>query len=71
MLAHPFQKLVQQIGQPVITTSVNYTGQTPISHPDEIENPDKLIDIVLDAGKAPNQKSSLLVHYTTKELIER
>jgi tRNA threonylcarbamoyl adenosine modification protein (Sua5/YciO/YrdC/YwlC family) len=57
----PLLQLIEKIGVPLISTSVNCSGQSPLNDPDQIavEFPD--IDLLLDNGVLPLSKGSSVV----------
>lgn len=58
--SHPFgPNLVQKLGFPVTTTSVNRSGETPLNNPDEIsEKFENEIDLLVDGGTLPPSHGS-------------
>ena len=56
-----FTKVIQDLKVPVVTTSVNLSGQSPANSINEIDNKifDK-VDIVIDAGKLSGKPSILI-----------
>ena len=56
------QELLTKVGQPIISTSVNYTGQPPMTSIEEIikEFEDK-VDLIVDAGKLPPSLPSTII----------
>jgi len=65
-------KLIKEIGLPIITTSVNRSGEKPInsfnSILDFIEESklEKSVDIIIDGGILPNSKGSTIIDLTNK-----
>ena len=58
---HPFTKIIQKAGIPFITTSVNQSGDQPISDIKKI--PEKIaqqVDIIIDAGLLNNRPSTVI-----------
>ncbi len=56
------QKLLAEIGRPIISTSVNCSGQSPITSIEEIirEFEDK-VDLIVDAGQLPKSLPSTII----------
>ncbi len=59
--AHPFTKLLQSTGKPIITTSVNLAGKLPANSIEEIppQIKDK-VKFIIDAGKLSGKPSTLI-----------
>jgi L-threonylcarbamoyladenylate synthase len=60
---HPFTSAAfQQKLQPVISTSVNRSGEPPLQDPNEISSQfDKQIDLLVDAGPLPASNGSTVI----------
>lgn len=58
--AHPFgPTLVERLGFPITTTSVNRVGKTPLNNPDQIQEQFGTdIDLLIDGGPLPESKGS-------------
>lgn len=56
------QDILKAVGQPIISTSVNYSGQSPMTSIEEIikEFEDK-VDLIVDAGELPPSMPSTIV----------
>ena len=56
------QDLLTKIGRPIISTSVNYSGQKPLTSIEEIikEFEDK-VDLIVDAGELPRSLPSTII----------
>lgn len=56
------QNLLTKIGRPIISTSVNYSGQSPMTSIEEIikEFEDK-VDLIVDAGELPKSMPSTII----------
>ena len=56
------QNLLTTLGQPIISTSVNYSGQSPMTSIEEIikEFEDK-VDLIVDAGPLPKSLPSTII----------
>jgi len=53
--------LVQELGNPLLSTSANLTGENVVADPDEIEHLfGKLVDMILECGVLPNMPSSVI-----------
>ncbi|MBU2104852.1 MAG: threonylcarbamoyl-AMP synthase [Nanoarchaeota archaeon] len=67
--AHPFTKILQKTGKPIITTSVNFAGER---HANNINGINKEIldnvDLVIDAGMLPGKPSTII---NGNEVIKR
>ena len=66
---HPFTKLLQKTKKPIITTSVNLSGEKPANSIKEINK--KIlnkVDFIIDAGKLSGNPSTII---KGKEKIER
>lgn len=58
---HPFSKIIQESKTPFITTSVNKTGEIPVTNPKKIpKNTLKQIDIIIDDGKLESKPSTVI-----------
>ena len=68
------QNLLAETGQPIISTSVNYSGQTPLTSIEEIikEFEDK-VDLIVDAGTLPPSLPSTIIDLsgTTPRLVRQ
>lgn len=54
-------ELVKQLGNPIITTSVNISTQEPYTDPEDIiKNADPRIDLFIDSGILDNEPSSVI-----------
>ena len=65
----PLQPFIQRAYRgsalPVVTTSINHTGHTPLTDPREIEETfGDQIDLLIDAGPLPPSKGSTIVDAT-------
>ena len=71
LIKHPIQKFVQQLQQPLVSTSVNTTGNNNCTHIDDID-PTILphIDYIIDNGPLTGQPS-VMVNLVTGEIIKR
>ena len=60
------QDILKKVGQPIISTSVNYSGQSPITSIEEIikEFEDK-VDLIVDAGQLPPSLPSTIIDLST------
>lgn len=60
--AHPFgPRLVEDLGAPVTTTSVNYFGEQPLNDPDLIEKRfGREVDLLVDDGPLPPSSGSTI-----------
>ena len=59
---HPFTKKIQKTGTPFITTSVNLSGEKPVTKISEI--PEQIlnkVDIIIDKGKLSGRPSTLIM----------
>ncbi|MBO7516421.1 MAG: Sua5/YciO/YrdC/YwlC family protein, partial [Spirochaetia bacterium] len=56
------QELLEKVGEPVISTSVNYSGEQPMTSIEEIikEFEDK-VDLIVDAGVLPKSLPSTII----------
>ena len=60
--------LCAKLGFPITTTSINRTGQPPLSDPNLIkEQFDSEIDLIIDAGIIPNGKASTIYKLTNSK----
>tara|TARA_Y100001936_G_scaffold57414_1_gene56461 strand:+ start:3114 stop:3710 length:597 start_codon:yes stop_codon:yes gene_type:complete len=60
--------LCAKLGFPITTTSINRTGQPPLSDPKLIkEQFDSEIDLIIDAGIIPNGKASTIYKLTNSK----
>jgi len=58
---HPFIKIIQKAKTPFVSTSVNVSGQPPITNVNEIPKKiAKQVDIIIDAGPLPNNPSTII-----------
>ncbi|MBT6995166.1 threonylcarbamoyl-AMP synthase [Candidatus Woesearchaeota archaeon] len=58
---HAFSRLVQRAGVPFITTSVNFSGKSPVREVSKISrNILKKVDFVIDDGFLHNQPSTII-----------
>ncbi|MBM3200338.1 threonylcarbamoyl-AMP synthase [Candidatus Woesearchaeota archaeon] len=58
---HPFTKMIQKAGKPFIATSVNLSGEKPITEISEV--PKRILnqtDIIIDAGKLDGKPSTII-----------
>ena len=56
------QELLTQVGQPLISTSVNYSGQPPMTSIEEIiEEFEAKVDLIVDAGPLPPSLPSTII----------
>ncbi len=55
------QKLIEEIGTPLITTSVNRSGEPALTDPDSIAKQFPSIHLLIDAGNRVNQPPSTLL----------
>ncbi len=68
-LNHPFQKFVNKLNLPFITTSANISWEPPITHPKQLNQKiKKEIDYIIDDGDLINQPSVLIKN---NQIIER
>ncbi len=60
------QNILEEVGQPIISTSVNYSGQSPMTSIEEIikEFEDK-VDLIVDAGVLPPSLPSTIIDLST------
>lgn len=60
------QNILEEVGQPIISTSVNYSGQSPMTSIEEIikEFEDK-VDLIVDAGVLPPSLPSTIINLST------
>jgi L-threonylcarbamoyladenylate synthase len=59
---HPFTKLVQKTGVPFVTTSVNISGEKPVTKISEIPAHIKnQVDLIIDAGILDGKPSTLII----------
>jgi len=59
--AHAFTKILQKTKKPIVTTSVNLTGQKPANQIKEIDKKIlKKIDLIIDYGKLSGKPSTLI-----------
>lgn len=69
LLPHPIQQFVIELWEPIITTSVNISGQPSITHPDQLNSDQlELIDFAIIADTL-NVKWSTVINYVTWEKI--
>jgi len=66
---HPFHEIVHRFGSPVITTSVNITGQPHITSVDDIPETFKEVAYI-DAGTIQNPPSTI-INTITGEVLRR
>lgn len=65
-------KIIDKIGNPIISTSANISGKTPITNPKEIEKEMlKHISYVEDAGTINNEPSSIIKIENEKIIVIR
>lgn len=65
-------ELVKKLNSPIITTSVNLSGQPPFSDPLEMEQQfGNQVDIIINAGILPNDPSSVIDLTGDQPLIVR
>ena len=58
---HSFTRLLQKTGKPIITTSVNFSGNQPANSIQEIDKQIiSQVDFVIDAGKLSGKPSTLI-----------
>lgn len=58
---HKFTKIIENIGIPIITTSVNLSGEKPANSIEEINKViAKKVPIIIDAGKLSGKPSTLI-----------
>lgn len=58
---HPFTKIIQKAKTPFISTSVNISGQPPITEINKIPKKiTKQVDLIIDAGKLSKKPSTLI-----------
>lgn len=58
---HPFTKIIQKAKRPFISTSVNISGEPPITDINKIPKRIlKQVDIIIDAGPLENRPSTLI-----------
>ena len=60
------QNLLAEIGQPIISTSVNYSGQSPMTSIEEIiKEFEEKVDLIVDAGVLPPSLPSTIIDLST------
>ncbi|MBR4376502.1 MAG: Sua5/YciO/YrdC/YwlC family protein, partial [Spirochaetia bacterium] len=60
------QKILKEVGQPIISTSVNYSGQSPMTSIEEIiEEFEDKVDLIVDAGVLPPSLPSTIIDLST------
>ncbi len=60
---HEFTKTIILAGKPFITTSLNYSGEPPITSINEIpEDMKSKADIIIDAGALSGKPSTLVIN---------
>lgn len=66
---HPFlQSIIDAVGEPVLSTSVNRSGEPPLARPGDIEERfGPLVDLVVDAGPLVASAPSTMVDFTGEE----
>lgn len=58
---HPFTRIVQKSNTPFVTTSVNVSGEKPVTEVSRIPNKiAKRVDIIIDAGRLDNKPSTVI-----------
>ena len=65
------QKLLKKMGRPLVQTSVNLAGQEPLNSIADIATTfgkNRLIDLMIDGGRAKNAKSSKILDLITRHL---
>ncbi len=62
--------LIKKVGEPIISTSLNVSGQEPINNLKGIERIFPQIDLVVDKGKLPPRKPSRIIDLTDIENIK-
>lgn len=59
---HPFTRKLQKSEKPIVTTSMNLSGEPPIKSISEIKNEIKdKIDFIIDAGKIDGKPSTIIL----------
>lgn len=61
----PLTKLISALGIPLITTSINRSGEPPLREPGMIREQFPGIDILIDAGDLPQAAPSTLIDIST------
>lgn len=65
-------EIVKALGNPIITTSINVSGETILAHPQEIEKRfGKQIDLIIDAGPLASEPSTVIDLTTVPPTIIR
>lgn len=60
------QEILKEVGQPIISTSVNYSGQSPMTSIEEIiEEFEDKVDLIVDAGVLPPSLPSTIIDLST------
>ena len=60
------QNILTEVGQPIISTSVNYSGQSPMTSIEEIiEEFEDKVDLIVDAGVLPLSLPSTIIDLST------
>ncbi len=68
------QNLLAETGQPIISTSVNYSGKNPLTSIEEIINEfEDKVDLIVDAGALPPSLPSTIIDLssTTPRLVRQ
>jgi L-threonylcarbamoyladenylate synthase len=56
--------LIEVLNTPLISTSVNHSGQKPLNNPDQMEKQFKSVDLLIDAGILPESLGSTVLDLT-------
>jgi tRNA threonylcarbamoyl adenosine modification protein (Sua5/YciO/YrdC/YwlC family) len=65
-------EIVRKFNAPIITTSVNKTGEPPLANPSEIvEMFEDDVDLFLDSGKITGKPSTVISFVSTKPVVIR
>ena len=60
------QDILKKVGQPIISTSVNYSGQSPMTSIEEIiDEFENKVDLIVDAGVLPPSLPSTIIDIST------
>ena len=60
--------LINILNTPLISTSVNHTGQKPLNDPGQMEKQFKSVDLLIDAGILPESQGSTVLDLTEKPI---
>jgi tRNA threonylcarbamoyl adenosine modification protein (Sua5/YciO/YrdC/YwlC family) len=67
---HPFHTVVHQLGVPIVTTSVNVSGEKHVTNTEQIPTRFKQVDLIINAGTICNPPSKI-VNTITGEILCR